>query len=108
MMIHLTKAAVEEIKRLQHSSQQLESYFRLGVKSGGCSGLYYTLELTSSPQKNDVVYQNQGIALVVASENQSYLQNLKLDYAEDLMGGGFRFHNPQATKTCSCGISFST
>jgi iron-sulfur cluster assembly accessory protein len=106
-MIDLSQAAANEIKRLQESCQQIGSYFRIGVKAGGCSGLYYTLELSATPQAGDCLYESQGISIIVDAESESYLQTLKLDYAEDLMGGGFRFQNPNASTTCGCGLSFS-
>ena len=107
MTIHLSEAAAKEIRRRQSSSQQPGSYFRLGVKEGGCCGLYYTLDLTEKIQERDCTYQSQGISILVDQQSVPYLQNLKLDYAEDLMGGGFRFENPQSSQTCSCGLSFA-
>lgn len=106
-MIQLSQAAAREIKRLQLSRQQPNSYFRLGIKEGGCSNLYYTFELIESPESGDRVCESQGIAIAMNPSHLSYLQNLKLDYSEDLMGGGFRFSNPNAAATCGCGLSFS-
>lgn len=106
-MIDMTLAALREIQRLQNSRQKPDSYLRLGVKAGGCSGWYYTLELSEEVETGDRLYENQGIKIVIAGSSQPYLQSLRLDYAEDLMGGGFRFHNPQAADPCSCGLSFS-
>ncbi|PSF36846.1 iron-sulfur cluster assembly accessory protein [Aphanothece hegewaldii CCALA 016] len=107
-MIELTPAAVKEIKRLQKSRQQLNTYLRIGIKTGGCSGLYYDLEFTQQPESSDRLEKSQDINIVIDLSCDPYLQNLKLDYAEDLMGGGFRFHNPQASATCGCGLSFET
>lgn len=106
-MIHLSQAAANEIKRLQKSRQQPNSYFRLGVKKGGCSDLYYMLDLSEITQEDDLVCESQGIPIVIDNESQNYLRDLKLDYAEDLMGSGFRFHNPNASGNCGCGLSFS-
>lgn len=106
-MIALSQAAANEIRRLQHSRALPDSYFRVGVKPGGCSGLYYVLELCEQPQTDDRIYISQGIKIIIAPENEGYLQELKLDYAEDLMGGGFRFFNAQATENCGCGLSFT-
>lgn len=107
-MIELTPAAVKEIKRLQKSRQQLDTYFRIGIKTGGCSGLYYKLELSQQPGNNDRFYESQDITILIDEASDNYLQNLKVDYAEDLMGGGFRFHNSKASATCGCGLSFET
>lgn len=106
-MIDLSLAAANEIRRLQHSRCLSDSYFRVSVKSGGCSGLYYVLELSEKPQQSDRIYASLGINIIIDPESNYYLTNLKLDYAEDLMGGGFRFYNPQATESCGCGLSFT-
>lgn len=105
-MIHLTEAAAREIRRWQGSRQLAGRHFRLGVARGGCCGWYYTLELSESCQPGDSPQESQGIALAIPPGSDAYLKNLQLDYAEDLMGGGFRFHNPNAASTCSCGLSF--
>jgi iron-sulfur cluster assembly accessory protein len=106
-MIEITLAALSEIKRLQNTRQKPDTCLRLGVKSGGCSGLYYTLELSEEIQPGDRLAQSQGVRILVAPDSDPYLENLKLDYAEDLMGGGFRFHNPETINPCGCGLSFS-
>lgn len=107
-MLQLTQAAANEIKRLQRSRQQFNSYLRLSIKQGGCSGLYYLLELSETPQAGDRLESLEGISIAIAADSYPYLEMLKLDYAEDLMGGGFRFHNSQASATCGCGLSFSS
>ncbi len=106
-MISLSQTAANEIKRLQKSRKQSESYFRLGVKSGGCSGFFYIFDLTEIALNNDHLTESEGIKIVVDQTSFPYLENLKLDYAEDLMGGGFRFSNARATNACSCGLSFA-
>jgi iron-sulfur cluster assembly protein len=116
-MIHITQAAAREIKRVQISRNQPNSLFRLRIKSGGCSGLFYSLELeehssksnflAESSSRGDLVYESQNICIVVDELSFSSVRGLKLDYSEDLMGGGFRFQNPNAINTCSCGLSFA-
>lgn len=106
-MIDLSQSAVNEIRRLQHSRSLSDSYFRVRVKAGGCSGLYYALELSEKPQQGDRIYASLGINIIIDPESDCYVKELKLDYAEDLMGGGFRFSNPQATENCGCGLSFT-
>jgi iron-sulfur cluster assembly accessory protein len=88
---------------------------RLQVKKGGCSGLFYVLKLENSEtvkisevsSESDRFYEEYGICVVVDRQSDSYFKNLKLDYSEDLMGGGFRFQNPNAIETCGCGLSFA-
>ena len=122
-MIHISQAAAKEIKRLKQVRQQSDNLFRLTVNSGGCSGLFYNLEFaqvgtqTDSPEEagadypqgtlRDRVYECNGLTVVIDAQTYSQVQGLKLDYSEDLMGGGFRFQNPNATSTCSCGLSFA-
>jgi iron-sulfur cluster assembly accessory protein len=106
-MIELSPAAVKEIHRWSRSHGASASYLRVAVKTGGCSGLHYHLELTDMPTENDRSYHSQGINILVDTDSDRYLQTLKLDYSEDLMGGGFRFTNANAQNTCGCGLSFS-
>jgi iron-sulfur cluster assembly accessory protein len=105
-MIHLTPTAAQEIKRLQQSRGQHHSYFRLAVQPGGCAGWFYTLELVAACPTGDEAYESQGIAISLPGTAAKLIHNLQVDYAEDLMGGGFRFSNPNADKTCSCSLSF--
>jgi iron-sulfur cluster assembly accessory protein len=106
-MIDITQAAAKEIKRLQLSRQQLDSSFRLSVKQGGCSGSMYTLDLESTIRPEDVRGESNGISFAIDPQSYPLVIGLKLDYAEDLMGGGFRFHNPNASSSCGCGHSFA-
>jgi iron-sulfur cluster assembly protein len=107
MTIQISKAATAEIKRMQTVKQKPDSKFRLGVAVGGCESWFYTIELADAIVDNDKVYDISGISVAMNSEHLKYLNNLKLDYSEDLMGGGFRFDNPQANKVCGCGNSSS-
>ncbi|MGB3695777.1 MAG: iron-sulfur cluster assembly accessory protein [Spirulinaceae cyanobacterium] len=106
-MIELSSAARKEIKRLQVTRHQVNSNLRLGVKSGGCADFSYTLDFAETVNPEDSIWETDGISIVVENQSQPYLQNLTLDFTEDLMGGGFRFHNPLASNTCDCGYSFS-
>jgi iron-sulfur cluster assembly protein len=107
-MIHLSQAAANEIRRLQTSRQKTDSHFRIGVQPGGCSGLYYTLDFCENPSQSDRALESRGISILIDEQSVSYLENLKLDFAEDLMGGSFRFQNPNAIATCGCTLSFSS
>lgn len=110
-MVDISVAAAREINRIKVSQQKPDSHLRVKIVSGGCSGLFYQLSLESSainsPDKSDHLYRSQGISILVDSQSAQYIQKLKLDYSEDLMGGGFRFQNPEATNTCGCGLSFA-
>jgi len=105
-MIHLSPAAVSEIRRIK-SKQQPKVLFRFAVKVGGCSGWFYDMFFDQVVKVGDQVFDLDGIQVVIDAESLNYINGLTLDYSEDLMGGGFRFHNPQAIATCGCGNSFS-
>lgn len=106
-MIQLSKAAVHEVLRLQRKFSQPNPLFRLGVQSSGCSGMSYTMSFDTTVQPGDQLYTCDSVQIVVDQQSLAYLEGLRLDYSEDLMGGGFRFHNPNATETCGCGNSFA-
>ncbi|WP_016950613.1 iron-sulfur cluster assembly accessory protein [Anabaena sp. PCC 7108] len=105
-MIQLSLAAANEIGRLK-SKQQPNILFRLQVKPGGCSGLFYDIYFDQVVKVEDQVFDVNGTQVVLDAQSMNYITGLVLDYSEDLMGGGFRFHNPLAIATCSCGNSFS-
>ena len=105
-MIKLSQAAANEIGRLQIKRQCPEARLRLGVQSGGCAELYYTIDFDEEMNLSDRVYDCDGVWVVVDEKSLNAIEGLVLDYSEDLMGGGFRFHNPNASETCGCGNSF--
>jgi iron-sulfur cluster assembly accessory protein len=106
-MIYLSPSAANEIKRLRSKQSNPDILFRLQVQAGGCSGLFYNTTFDEAVMEGDRVYNCNGISVVVDAQSLSYVSDLTLDYSEDLMGGGFRFHNPQAIASCGCGNSFS-
>lgn len=106
-MIILSPSAAKEIKRLLAKQRDPKVFFRLQVQAGGCSGWFYSLGFDEVVRQGDQVFSCAGISVLVDAESLDYVSNLALDYSEDLMGGGFRFHNPQALSSCGCGNSFS-
>ena len=84
-----------------------EGGLRHGVKGGGCSGLSYTINFDDKIGQYDTVYEIDGVKLIVDAKSAIYLQGTQLDFQKDLMGGQFKFVNPNASKTCGCGESFS-
>lgn len=107
LTIHLSQAAIDEINRIKSKHSNPQASFRLEAQSGGCSGFYYVLRLDETAKPEDVSTNFAGIEVLVDLKSLQYLNGLSLDYSEDLMGGGFRFHNPNATSNCGCGNSFS-
>ncbi|MFK7750088.1 MAG: HesB/IscA family protein [Kordia sp.] len=82
-------------------------YIRVGVKSGGCSGLSYDLTFDNSKAEEDKVFENNGVKIIVDKKSFLYLVGTTLEYSGGLNGTGFVFNNPNAQRTCGCGESFS-
>ena len=106
-MVQLSAAATSEVLRLKAKTHNANSKLRISVLSGSCLNFSYSLTFDADVQPGDKLYQNPNILIVVSFEALPYLDGLILDYSEDLMGGGFRFHNPNVVQSCSCGNSFS-
>lgn len=111
MSISITDRAAERIKQIREEQQVSDdAKLRVGVVSGGCSGLTYDLEFdkgNGSSDDEDQEFEEKGVKLVVDMRSFLYLSGTQLDYTEGLEGEGFHFHNPNANRTCSCGESFS-
>ncbi|WP_297984751.1 iron-sulfur cluster assembly accessory protein [uncultured Chryseobacterium sp.] len=82
-------------------------YIRVGVKSGGCSGLEYVLKFDNKKEETDQVFEDNGVKIVVDKKSILYLAGTTLEYSGGLNGKGFVFNNPNASRTCGCGESFS-
>lgn len=82
-------------------------YVRVGVKSGGCSGLSYELKFDKTADVDDKIFENNGIRIAVNKKSFLYLVGTILEYSGGLNGKGFVFNNPNAQRTCGCGESFS-
>ena len=82
-------------------------YVRVGVKSGGCSGLSYELKFDKTQQEEDKVFEDNNIKIIVDKKSFLYLVGTTLEYSGGLNGSGFVFNNPNANRTCGCGESFS-
>ncbi|MBN1336608.1 MAG: iron-sulfur cluster assembly accessory protein [Deltaproteobacteria bacterium] len=108
MPITLTEAAVERVRELRRMRQSPDDLLRVGVLSGGCNGLNYTVDLVPSAQPGDKVF-DAAPDLQVCVDRKSYLfmNGTVVDWVSDLMHAAFEFHNPLAQQTCSCGESFS-
>lgn len=107
MAIELTESAAEEVKRLLEAEKKSDWGVRLGVKAGGCSGLSYSMDLAAGPEEKDKVNESHGVRVFVDPKSYLFLNGMELDYSRQMIGGGFQFKNPNATRTCSCGTSFS-
>ena len=105
--IKITPAAVAEIMRLHGQENKPELFLRVGIVSGGCSGMSYAMAFDDTPQKDDLIYDYDGVTVRLNSEVLSYLKGTTLDYKGGMLGGGFLFDNPNARRSCGCGTSFT-
>ncbi len=105
-LISLTPSAGEKIANLIERDAQ-GPYLRCRVAGGGCNGLSYKIKLTSDSKAGDILVYSQGAALLIDPKSALYLRGTVLDYSHNMIGGGFKFTNPNATSSCSCGESFS-
>ncbi|MEI6508185.1 MAG: iron-sulfur cluster assembly accessory protein [Bacteroidota bacterium] len=107
-MITVSEKAKTRIIDLKKESNYTDDYFlRVGVESGGCSGLAYKLDFDNSVKDGDEVIDQNGVKLVTDKKSILYLFGTELDFTDGLNGKGFTFINPNASRTCSCGESFS-
>ena len=107
-MIGITEAAVKEVRRIIDEQQLPDATaLRVGVKGGGCSGFSYTLGFDDQVAETDQIFEANGVRLVCDPKSFLYLNGTDVDFEESLMGRGFKFGNPNASKTCGCGESFS-
>mgnify|MGYP001393750192 CR=1 FL=1 len=107
-MISVTETAKKKIfSLLEEEGLGKDAYVKVGVSSGGCSGLSYKLDFTSQNSENAKVMEHNGIRILVDKKSLLYLVGTVLDFSGGLNGKGFTFNNPNATRTCGCGESFA-
>jgi len=107
-MITVSENAKERaIMLMKQENRPIDSFIRVGVEGGGCSGLSYKLEFDDQIKEGDQVFTDKGIKIAVDKKSFLYLIGTELDYTGGLNGKGFTFINPNATRTCGCGESFS-
>jgi iron-sulfur cluster assembly protein len=107
-MINVSENAVNQIKSiLQAENRGDESFLRVQVKQGGCSGLSYKLEFQDQTKDEDKLVEQDGVKIVIDPKSLLFIAGMTLDYSGGLNGSGFTFTNPNAKKTCGCGSSFA-
>ncbi len=107
--LHVTENAVRRIRAVmaKEGIAPEEGGLRLGVSGGGCSGMSYVIKFDSHPRERDRIFQFDGVRVFIDPKSFVYLQGMTLDYEETLIRQGFNFINPNATRSCGCGTSFS-
>jgi len=108
-MIKVSEKAKHKVVQLmtEDGFNPTTDYVRVGVKSGGCSGLSYDLDFDKEMQEEDKVFEDNGVKIIVDKKSFLYLIGTTLEYSGGLNGTGFVFNNPNANRTCGCGESFS-
>ena len=109
IMIKVSETAKKKVVELMTDDgyNPTEDYVRVGVKSGGCSGLSYDLKFDKSQEEDDKVFEDNGVKIIIDKKSFLYLIGTTLEYSGGLNGTGFVFNNPNANRTCGCGESFS-
>ncbi len=105
-LVRLTEAAGAKLNALVEREQQGD-YLRLKITGGGCNGLSYKMQFVATPKRGDIFVLSAGANVVTDSKSALYLRGTELDYSDKMVGGGFKFSNPNAKASCSCGESFS-
>ena len=105
-LVRLTASAGAKVAALVTRENQGE-FLRIAISGGGCNGLSYKMKFTPAPKRGDILVQTAGAKVLVDSKSALYLKGTHVDYSSALVAGGFKFTNPNAKASCSCGESFS-
>ena len=107
-MVSVTETAKKKIfSLLEEEGMDLDAYVKVGVSSGGCSGLSYKLDFTKDKSEGDKLIEDNGVRILIDKKSLLYLVGTVLDFSGGLNGKGFTFNNPNASRTCGCGESFA-
>ncbi|HJU18980.1 MAG TPA: iron-sulfur cluster insertion protein ErpA [Stellaceae bacterium] len=105
--IIVTDSAARRITVLKQQEETGDAFLRIAVSGGGCSGFQYGLSFDAERHEDDVVFEKDGVGVVVDDVSLTLLDGAELDFVEDLMGASFQIRNPNAASSCGCGNSFS-
>lgn len=105
-LVRLTERAGIKIRQLQEREERGD-YLRVAITGGGCNGLSYKMRFVDAAKKGDILVRSQEVPVLVDSKSALYLRGTVLDFSDKMIGGGFKFTNPNAKSSCSCGESFS-
>ena len=105
-LVRLTSRASAKITELIQREKGGD-YLRIRITGGGCNGLSYKMKFVDSPRNGDLYLESEGSRVLVDSKTALYLRGTTLDYSDKMVAGGFKFSNPNAKASCSCGESFN-
>ena len=106
--VSLSPLAGEKVAELLQQRPSPEFGLRVGVRGGGCSGNSYFMEFCPAAEAEDVVFDTNGVKLVVDRRSLALLEGTEIDFVDGLMGSGFKFNNPNVRHSCACGESFTS
>lgn len=105
-LVLVTEAAGAKLCSLIEREQKGD-FLRVKISGGGCNGLSYKMRFVEAPRRGDILVRSGGAEILVDTKSALYLRGTQLDYSDKMVGGGFKFSNPNAKSSCSCGESFS-
>ena len=105
-LVKLTTAAGAKVDALI-ARERVGEFLRVAITGGGCNGLSYKMKFVPEPKRGDILVRTGGAQVIVDSKSALYLKGTQLDYSDAMVAGGFKFSNPNAKASCSCGESFS-
>ena len=105
-LVLVTAAAGTKLSSLIEREQK-GNFLRVKITGGGCNGLSYKMKFVGDPKRGDILVRSSGAQILVDTKTALYLRGTQLDYSNEMVGGGFKFSNPNAKSSCSCGESFS-
>ena len=105
-LVRVTNSASQKIAKLITRELKGE-YLRIRITGGGCNGLSYKMKFVPAGKKGDILVESSGVSVLVDSKTALYLRGTTLNYSDRMVAGGFKFENPNAKASCSCGESFN-
>jgi iron-sulfur cluster assembly protein len=105
--VQISPEAIARLKKLVEKDGRAGVFLRVGVKGGGCSGMEYVMKLDTARKPIDLSIEVEGVEVVCDSKSAAFLEGATLAYTGNLVGGGFKFENPNAQRSCGCGTSFT-
>lgn len=105
-LIRLTDSAKRKVQKLIEKEPE-SPFLRVRIAGGGCNGLSYKMKFVEGPKDGDIEVEMEGIKVIVDCKSALYIRGTEMDYSSAMIGGGFKFLNPNAKSSCSCGESFS-
>jgi iron-sulfur cluster assembly protein len=105
-LVCLTEAAGRKVQALL-GREEKAAFLRIAITGGGCNGLSYKTSFVAEARRGDILVETAGVSVLVDSKSALYLRGTRMDFSDALIMGGFKFSNPNAASSCSCGESFS-